>query len=273
MTCSTATPAGAYVLALDSLTGTTIGTLPEAGGYSAVDNEGAVYYSVSWLRVGASFFWLSRYDVATGALLARRSFTGNPTGPLTFDSRTGQLYLGVQDQDTSIQIYNGETLADVGRLLAPTRNSYPPIVVIDSDRPAAYVVWKPDDVSLRSRIVLYDTDRFTAAAEADLGNDTRVVGMALGPRPPRAENLTADVTGRVVALAWSNQATRALATGLVIEAGSAPGLSDLARLPIAAGHDELTVLDVPPGAYYVRVRSMNGTGMGDPSNEIAVVVR
>ena len=155
--------------------------------------------------------------------------------------------------------------------MTPARPSF----VIDPDRPAAYVVWNAPvgTGGWRSIIAVYDTVGFAVVAQADLGNDSLVNGMALGPRPPRADNLTADVTGRVVALAWTNQATRALATGLVVEAGSAPGLSDLARLPMAAAQVALTVPDVPPGTYYVRVRSFNGTGLGEASNEISIVIR
>ena len=160
----------------------------------------------------------------------------------------------------------------MGRLSAPIRDVRAS-VVLDPDRPSAYVVWNTVATTpLRSRITLYETDAFNVVAEADLGNDTPVVGMALGPRPPRAENLASDVTGSTVTLAWTNQASRAIATSLVVEAGSAPGLSNLARLPVAAGQSSLIVTDVPPGTYFVRVRAMNGTGAGDPSNEIAVVV-
>ena len=125
----------------------------------------------------------------------------------------------------------------------------------------------------RSIIFVYDTNGFAVVAQADFGNDSLVNGMVLGPRPPRAENLTANVTGRVVTLEWTNQASRPIATGLVVEAGSSPGLSDLAQLPIAAGQVALTVPDVPPGTYYVRVRSFNGSGLGEASNEISIVIR
>ena len=58
------------------------------------------------------------------------------------------------------------------------------------------------------------------------------------------------------------------ATGYVIEAGSAPGLSDLATLPV--GNVTRFVTTPPPGVYYVRVRAINGRGPSGPSNEIVV---
>lgn len=61
-------------------------------------------------------------------------------------------------------------------------------------------------------------------------------------------------------------------TGIEIALGSAPGLADLARLPLPAGETTLVVPNVPPGTYSVRVRSVNATGPGEPSNELTVVV-
>jgi len=57
-------------------------------------------------------------------------------------------------------------------------------------------------------------------------------------------------------------------TGYLIEAGSAPGLSDLARLQV--GSVTQFSAPVPPGTYYVRVRALNGRGPGLPSNEVIV---
>ena len=73
-------------------------------------------------------------------------------------------------------------------------------------------------------------------------------------------------------LQWTNQESRSIATGLVVEAGSHPGATDLAQFCVAAGTTTLSVPNVPPGTYYVRVRAVNGTGKGEPSNEVAVVV-
>jgi hypothetical protein len=58
----------------------------------------------------------------------------------------------------------------------------------------------------------------------------------------------------------------------VIEAGSAPGLSNVANF--ATGNDA-TQFDTPPvpnGSYYVRLRARNGAGTGPPSAEIRVIV-
>ena len=262
------------VVVLDSLTGATVATVQEAGFYSAVDEAGATYYAASLPPSGPGTV-LSRYDVASGQLLARRAIAdATPFGPMAVDPRTGRLYLGVTSTTPGIRVFDGDTLGDVATLPAPVMPGRPNLV-IDPDRPAAYVVWNASvgTGGWRSIIFVYDTNGFAVVAQADLGNDSLVNGMVLGPRPPRAENLTANVTGRVVTLEWTNQVSRPIATGLVVEAGSSPGLSDLAQLPIAAGQVALTVPDVPPGTYYVRVRSFNGSGLGEASNEISIVIR
>jgi hypothetical protein len=60
-------------------------------------------------------------------------------------------------------------------------------------------------------------------------------------------------------------------TGYVVEAGSAPGRSDLASALIGPGVSA-TFSGVPPGKYYVRLRGINAQGRGVASNEILVVV-
>jgi hypothetical protein len=74
------------------------------------------------------------------------------------------------------------------------------------------------------------------------------------------------VNGRQVAFMWNAGANT---TDYVLEAGSAPGLTNIASLPV--GGSSLTVL-APPGTYYVRVRPRNGCGSGLPSNEVLVTV-
>ena len=55
-----------------------------------------------------------------------------------------------------------------------------------------------------------------------------------------------------------------------LEAGSSPGLSDLAT--VVSGVPTLTVPGVPPGIYYVRVRAAGSGGLGPAGNELTVVV-
>jgi hypothetical protein len=55
-----------------------------------------------------------------------------------------------------------------------------------------------------------------------------------------------------------------------VEAGSAPGLSNLASLVVAT--PSFVTSGVPSGVYYVRVRALSAAGTGPASNEIVVAV-
>lgn len=86
------------------------------------------------------------------------------------------------------------------------------------------------------------------------------------PQAPTAL-MSVNATG-LVDLRWAASAGGYAATGYVVEAGSAPGLSDLARLQV--GNVTRFTVAAPPGVYYVRVRGINATGVSLPSNEVIV---
>jgi glucose/arabinose dehydrogenase len=86
-----------------------------------------------------------------------------------------------------------------------------------------------------------------------------------GP-PPAPQGLTRSVNNVIVSLAWSSSG----ASGHIIEAGSGPGLANLAVLAIGGATSFST--PAPPGTYYVRVRARNLCGASAPSNEVVVPV-
>jgi predicted phage tail protein len=89
--------------------------------------------------------------------------------------------------------------------------------------------------------------------------------------PPNAPaSLTSSVFGMLVTLNWLAPAGACAAGGYVIQAGSAPALSDIAVINVGA----TTTLSVqaPPGTYYVRVVALNGFGGSPPSNEVVITV-
>jgi len=87
---------------------------------------------------------------------------------------------------------------------------------------------------------------------------------------PAPTNLRATVTGMTVQLNWDQPP---VAFAWQLEAGSGPGLSNIAVFRTTAG-TSLTVTGVPPGTYYVRVRSAppDFSDLSAPSNEITVIV-
>jgi hypothetical protein len=88
--------------------------------------------------------------------------------------------------------------------------------------------------------------------------------------PGAPQQLQADVIGNIVVLRWLAPASGAPPIAYIIEAGSAQGLSDLAR--ITTGPDLSLIASAPNGTYYVRTRAVGSGGAGPPSNEIQVNV-
>jgi hypothetical protein len=98
-----------------------------------------------------------------------------------------------------------------------------------------------------------------------------LAGGFTGEAPSAPQGLAAQVSGATVTLTWTAPPS-GLATGYILEAGSAPGLSNAARAPIGPG-TSLVVHAVPANRYYVRVIAINGAARSGPSNEIVVTVR
>jgi hypothetical protein len=112
-----------------------------------------------------------------------------------------------------------------------------------------------------------------------LGNDDiaglRAIYPALpggGLPPERPTAITANVTGSTVVLNWTPATTGGVVLSYVVEAGSSPGLANLAVLTVTGSVPSLTVNAVPPGAYYVRVRARNALGTSTASPETIVNV-
>lgn len=105
--------------------------------------------------------------------------------------------------------------------------------------------------------------RFDAPA---LGPDANLPAGA----PGAPAGLAASVAGNVVTLTWTAPVSGDPPTSYVIEAGSAPGLANLAVIVIGAAPTFAGI--APNGTYYVRVKGRNASGTGPASNEIVVVV-
>ncbi len=109
-----------------------------------------------------------------------------------------------------------------------------------------------------------------SAPKTTFGDSDPTADLVLvAPGAPGAPtSLSSPGSGSTVSLRWTAPAGAA-PTGYLIEAGSAPGLSDLGVLQVGA----VTTFSAPappPGTYYVRVRAINARGPGQPSNEVVV---
>lgn len=95
-----------------------------------------------------------------------------------------------------------------------------------------------------------------------------VGGAELPPGPP--DDFAAVVNGSAVTFSWTAPVTGDPAGAYILEAGSGPGLRDIARVPVNG--TGLTAPNVPAGTYFVRVRAVNNAGTGDASAEVQLVV-
>ena len=106
-----------------------------------------------------------------------------------------------------------------------------------------------------------------ASATGVSGPSNEIVLQGRGaPEPPTS--LSASGTNGAVDLRWFAPTAGPRPSGYVLEAGSAPGLTDLASAQVGPATTFSTT--APPGTYYVRVRSLNARGVSAPSNEIIV---
>ncbi len=76
--------------------------------------------------------------------------------------------------------------------------------------------------------------------------------------PGAPQDFAASASGLRASMSWAPPASGSV-TDYLIEAGSAPGASDLATLPVGPTTTSYSVVG-PAGTYYVRVRARNGCG-------------
>jgi len=118
--------------------------------------------------------------------------------------------------------------------------------------------------------VAFQSDATNLVA-GDTNNATDIF-VATGPGPGTPTNLTYAVDGSKVTLSWTAPISADATTTYVIEAGSAPAAFDLADFPTNSTATTFTATGVAAGTYYVRVRAGGASGVGPPSNEVAIVV-
>ena len=107
-------------------------------------------------------------------------------------------------------------------------------------------------------------DGGVAFAWTPAGNGSSAPGVPAG--------LTASASGSSITLSWTAPASGGRPTAYVIDAGSAPGFSNLASFSTGSTGTSFTANGVASGRYLLRVRAVNGAGSSAPSNEATLVV-
>lgn len=249
------------------------------------DLSGLVFFGATLSRAGRELYLTSagrlrRIDLASGQTLADvalpTQFNGWPETSLwaTADPRSGIVYAfgeGIYRFDpATLQLLS----ANVAPWAPPVRGPFGPPnpglrwLQFDPHRPRIYAssneVPVHDWMLTGDGLVLVDAIQpYSAAADSGV--------LIVAPRPAAPAALAATVSASTVALAWSAVESNAITLRYVLEAGSAPGLADIATFDVGV-NTALSVGAVPRGTYYVRVRAANYTGASAASNEVVVVV-
>jgi predicted phage tail protein len=91
---------------------------------------------------------------------------------------------------------------------------------------------------------------------------------AIAGLPPGPPTLSATSSGNTVSVSWTPDPSGGVASSYTLYAGSAPGLRNLATIPVR-GATSFTAV-APTGLYYLTVEARNGYGTSALSNEVAV---
>ena len=114
--------------------------------------------------------------------------------------------------------------------------------------------------------------RVRALFGATPGPPSDEIQVLVNVTPPAApENLTAAVAHLAVTFSWAIAAGTPSVTQWQLQAGSAPGLSDLAVVMLPGSLRTFTASAPAAGTYYIRMVALNGAGASPPSTELAVV--
>ena len=92
-----------------------------------------------------------------------------------------------------------------------------------------------------------------------------------GGRPGRTPRPRAWTSGRNFGMEWDAPIGGDPVTSYTLEVGTAPGLTDLLVQPLGAARSFSTG-GVPVGTFWLRVRGANAMGLGDPSEDVGMVM-
>src|SRR5439155_17708190 len=112
----------------------------------------------------------------------------------------------------------------------------------------------------------------SAGSSAPSNEIVLTVGVSAPCIPGPPTGLSASVTAASVTFTWSAPAGSCSPISYNVDAGSAPGASDIARIAVAPAPTSFTANNIPAGTYYVRVSSGTPIGPGPVSNEVVFTI-
>ena len=90
--------------------------------------------------------------------------------------------------------------------------------------------------------------------------------------PAVITGLSTSSSGSNVTISWQTPSVGCAPTAYMIQAGSAPGLSNLANFSTGNSRTTFSASGVGSGTYYIRVIGTNAAGAGGPSGDVALTV-
>jgi hypothetical protein len=212
-------------------------------------------------------------DAVTGAQLASATVALTPTlefiGNVTFDDQHDRVFVTRISLSGSVGFYSDALVLDA-RSLATLGSSRSGTRIVDRVQRIMLGVggWSDRFSGCGSAAVETWADPPAPVSSLEVVLDGGCLRLGLATAPEAPATLTTSVSGRRVTLDWTPIPG---AIDYQIEAGSAPGLANLAVVR-AGGSRPFVVEGTPSGTYYVRVRALNYVGAGAASIERVVVV-
>jgi hypothetical protein len=215
---------------------------------------------------GQSF--LSRIDIATGAIVTRTAWPGLPfwSGHLLAEPARNAVLIALRESGLTPQ-------CPVTRVDAFTFSALPTPTVVPCSLLAGGLTVSPAGdwmASWRGNLIVR-TDLATGVEiDSARGPASGQVTVAIGwpPLPPRLA--PAAVANGAVSMMWTLPDASPQVTGYRLEAGYAPGTTAVSLdLGPSSG---TSIPGVPAGRYYARIRAVNANGVSAPSNEIVIDV-
>jgi hypothetical protein len=202
------------------------------------------------------------------------------TGPASaeFTLRVGGGGTGIPDAPTALVAWTSG-----GRLTMtwsnPTTGSLPSSFVVEAGTASGLSNIAAFNVTTRSFVFegvpngfYFLRVRSRTAGGVSVPSAEVMINVGNVPAPPSPpQSFTHSRTGSTVTFSWVAPIL-GTPTSYVLEAGTATGLANITTFDTGSAGTTFVVASVPPGTYYVRLRSRNALGNSPVSNERVVTV-